>query len=113
MTYGVQLEPAAQPDDAQSCEQYPSAHPPAPAPRHSPPWHWLWAVHGPPVGCSVWFWQVPEVHVPELQVLPLQHGWPTVPHATQTFDWHTLLPVHAGPVVQQAWPTAPQAVAWQ
>jgi len=45
--------------------------------------------------------------------LPLQHGWPVLPHATHIMAEHCApAPVHVMPVPvpQQAWPTAPHAM---
>jgi hypothetical protein len=112
MTYGEQLESDAHAALAQSCVQYPPTHPAAPGARHSAPWHWLESVHAEPVGDRAMFWHIPEVQVPDEQVLPAQHGCPTTPQATQRFPWHTAWPLHRPPA-QHGCPTAPHAVAWQ
>jgi hypothetical protein len=55
-------------------------------------------------------WQVPDWHVPWVQVVP-QQGWPRPPQARHVPDWQTADPRQAVPLVQQAWLTLPQLAA--
>jgi hypothetical protein len=113
MTHGEQLEPPLHAADSQRWLQYPPVHTPLPAAMQKLPWQVAPSVQAEPVADSVWFWQVPEMQVPAVQLLPPQHGWPTTPHATQLPDWHTDCAPHWGAVAQHAWPTPPHDAAWQ
>jgi hypothetical protein len=79
---------------------------------HTLPWHWLKVVQGPPAGTSELPWQVPEVQVPTVQVLPAQHGCEEPPQATQVEPLQ-MVPVAVQLPVQQLWPSAPQLVVTQ
>jgi hypothetical protein len=53
---------------------------------------------------------------PELQVLPVQHGWPTPPqtlHLLSSVSQAALAALQGLAVAQQAWPVAPQVAVLQ
>jgi hypothetical protein len=92
------------------------ASPMPPHERQVPDWQLADPRHAVPLVQHAWFrlpqlaavWQVPLVHEPWLHTLPAQHGWLSPPQATQLFDWQVFPAWQAEPLVQQAWPVAPQ-----